>query len=120
MPTVMRRPTEVWGSRDCRPAARFAGPLARLHAALLHARAIGRDSARDSPFLPIDLVPRPAAAALQKSGATIAVARCGGRTHPVFCLCRQVVPPALEQTILSGEPLRFERWIRAQHHVEVD
>ena len=34
-------------------------------------------------------------------------------------LCRQVVLPALEQTILSGE-LRFERWIRAQHHVEVD
>ena len=97
----------------------FAGPLAGLHAALAHARApLVATAPCDSPLLPIDLVPR-LATALQKSGATIAVARCGGRTHPVFCLCRQVVLPALEQTILSGE-LRFERWIRAQHHVEVD
>ena len=97
----------------------FAGPLAGLHAALAHARQpLVATAPCDSPFLPIDLVQR-LAAALQKSGATIAVARCGGRSHPVFCLCRRVVLPALEQTILNGE-LRFERWIRAQHHIDVD
>ncbi len=97
----------------------FAGPLAGLHAALAHARhPLVATAPCDSPFLPTDLVAR-LAAALHKSGATIAFARCNGRSHPVFCLCRRVVLPALEQTILNGE-LRFERWIRAQHHVDVD
>lgn len=102
---------------DCLPG--FAGPLAGLHAALAHARhPLVATVPCDSPFLPTDLVER-LGTALHRAGATIAVARCDGRTHPVFCLCRREVLPALEQTILRNE-LRFERWIRAQHFVEVD
>lgn len=97
----------------------FAGPLAGLHAALANARhPLVATVPCDSPFLPTDLVER-LGSALHRSGATIAVARCDGRTHPVFCLCRRDVLPALEQTILRNE-LRFERWIHAQHFVEVD
>jgi molybdenum cofactor guanylyltransferase len=102
---------------DCLPG--FAGPLAGLHAALAHARhPLVATVPCDSPFLPTDLVER-LGAALHRADATIAVARCDGRTHPVFCLCRREVLPALEQAILRNE-LRFERWIRAQHFVEVD
>lgn len=97
----------------------FAGPLAGLHTALAHARhPLVATVPCDSPFLPSDLVSR-LSAALSSAGATIAVARSAGRIHPVFCLCRRVVLPALQLTIERGE-LRFERWIRAQHHVEVD
>lgn len=96
----------------------YAGPLAGLHAALAQAaHPLIATAPCDSPFLPVDLVDR-LAAGLIRAGATIAVARCGERTHPVFCLCRREVLPALERTILNGE-LRFERWIRAQHYVEV-
>lgn len=97
----------------------FAGPLAGLHAALAHARhPLVATVPCDSPFFPTDLVSR-LFAALSSAGATIAVARCAGRTHPVFCLCRRIVLPALQRAIERDE-LRFERWIRAQHHVEVD
>lgn len=97
----------------------FAGPLAGLHTALTHAgNALVATVPCDSPFLPVDLVTR-LAVALREARATIAIARAGGRTHPVFCLCRKIALPALEQAILREE-LRFERWVRAQHHVEVD
>lgn len=97
----------------------FAGPLAGLHTALAHAgSALVATVPCDSPFLPADLVAR-LAVALKKTGATIAIARAGGRTHPVFCLCQKIALPALEQAILREE-LRFERWVRAQRYVEVD
>ncbi len=97
----------------------FAGPLAGLHTALAHARhPLVATVPCDSPFLPNDLVSR-LSAALSSAGATIAVARSAGRIHPVFCLCRRVVLPALHLAIERSE-LRFERWIRAQHYVEVD
>ena len=95
------RNEEAYGSlgfpSDCRPAARFCGPAGGLHAALAHARApLVATAPCDSPLLPIDLVPP--RRGLAETGATIAVALW--QPHPpVFCLCRQVVLPALEQTI---------------------
>jgi molybdopterin-guanine dinucleotide biosynthesis protein A len=97
----------------------FAGPLAGLHTALAHARhPLVATVPCDSPFLPTDLVAR-MSTALVSCGATIAVVRSAGRLHPVFCLCRRAVLPGLQLAIERGE-LGFERWIRAQHHVEVD
>ncbi|MBW7902957.1 MAG: molybdenum cofactor guanylyltransferase [Rhodocyclaceae bacterium] len=99
--------------------AGYAGPLAGLHAALTHAaRPLLATVPCDSPFLPADLVAR-LAAGLDAAGATIAVARTGGRLHPVFCLCRRELLPGLADYLARGER-RFETWFRAQRAVEVD
>lgn len=99
--------------------AGYAGPLAGLHAALTHtARPLLATVPCDSPFLPADLVAR-LAAGLDAAGATIAVARTGGRPHPVFCLCRRELLPGLADYLARGER-RFETWFRAQAAVEVD
>lgn len=99
--------------------AGYAGPLAGLHAALTHAaRPLLATVPCDSPFLPADLVAR-LAAGLDAAGATIAVARTGGRPHPVFCLCRRELLPGLADYLARGER-RFETWFRAQRAVEVD
>lgn len=80
----------------------FAGPLAGLHRALTEAR---HDRVAtvpcDSPFLPLDLVPR-LTAALEAHGADLAVARTGDQPHPVFCLCRKGVLPALTAFLAAG------------------
>jgi molybdopterin-guanine dinucleotide biosynthesis protein A len=66
----------------------FAGPLAGIlaaldHAATMHPDVIGVVSiAADTPFLPGDLVAR-LLAARDDSGAELACAQSGGRTHPV-------------------------------------
>lgn len=99
--------------------AGYAGPLAGLHAALTHAaRPLLATVPCDSPFLPADLVAR-LAAGLDAAGASIAVARTGGRPHPVFCLCRRELLPGLADYLARGER-RFETWFRAQRAVEVD
>jgi molybdopterin-guanine dinucleotide biosynthesis protein A len=69
----------------------FAGPLAGVlagldwtaahHPELSHVASV----ATDAPFLPQDLVSR-LAAALAETGAELACAASGGRTHPVFGL----------------------------------
>lgn len=97
----------------------YAGPLAGLHAALSRTtRPLLATAPCDSPFLPADLVAR-LAAGLAAGGAEIAVARAGGRTHPVFCLCRRELLPGLDDYLARGER-RFENWFRAQASVEVD
>ncbi|MDD3484877.1 molybdenum cofactor guanylyltransferase MobA [Azovibrio restrictus] len=79
------------------------GPLAGLHAALSQIRTSLLVSVPcDSPFLPSDLVSR-LFLALQQSGSDLAVARCGERSHPVFCLCRRELLPGLEDFLLRGE-----------------
>ena len=67
----------------------FAGPLAGLHAALSVANTpLVLTAPCDSPGLPLDLVSR-LDSALQASHANLAIAKAGGRLHPVFCLCRR-------------------------------
>ncbi|WP_084513557.1 molybdenum cofactor guanylyltransferase MobA [Azovibrio restrictus] len=79
------------------------GPLAGLHAALSQIRTPLLVSVPcDSPFLPPDLVSR-LFLALQQEGSDLAVARCGERSHPVFCLCRRELLPGLEDFLLRGE-----------------
>jgi len=96
----------------------YAGPLAGLHTALSIARhPLLATAPCDSPFLPADLVSR-LHEALQTAGATIAVARTGDRSHPVFCLCRRELLAGLTDYLNRGER-RFETWFRAQNAVEV-
>jgi molybdopterin-guanine dinucleotide biosynthesis protein A len=96
----------------------FAGPLAGLHAALSVARhPLVATAPCDSPFLPTDLVAR-LHAALDDSGADLAVARSLGRVQPVFCLCRRTALPALSAHLAAGGR-RIERWFCSLPLVEV-
>lgn len=96
----------------------FAGPLAGLHAALSVARhPLLATTPCDSPFLPIDLVAR-LRAALDESGAELAVARSLGRVQPVFCLCRRSALPALSAHLAAGGR-RVERWFCSLPLIEV-
>jgi molybdopterin-guanine dinucleotide biosynthesis protein A len=96
----------------------FAGPLAGLHAALSVARhPLVATVPCDSPFLPNDLVAR-LRAALDASGAELAVARCLGRVQPVFCLCRRTALPALSDHLAAGGR-RIGRWLNSLPLIEV-
>ncbi len=80
----------------------FAGPLAGLHAALIASTTEWVVIAPcDSPYLPLDLVAR-LGAALEDGGAPLAIARTEDRLHPVFCLCRKSLAPALESYLMAG------------------
>lgn len=97
----------------------FAGPLAGLHAALCAASTpLVVTAPCDSPFLPPDLVGR-LRAALVAAGAGLAIVRSGERLHPVFCLCRRELRPALEVCLASGER-RFMAWAGLAGAVEAD
>lgn len=98
--------------------AGFAGPLAGLHAGLARARhALVATSPCDTPLLPPDLVSR-LYAALLADDAEIAVATAGGRIHPVFCLCRRALLPALEAYLAAGGR-KVDGWQRSRRRVEV-
>lgn len=80
----------------------LAGPLAGLHAGLRAARHPWVLTAPcDSPRLPADLAERLLEAAV-RAGADLAVARAGGRTHPVFSLCRRALLPQLAAFLEAG------------------
>ena len=85
------------------------GPLAGLLAALCWARenhfAWVASVAVDTPFFPLDLVSRLAEAA---SDRDMAVARSGGRLHPVFGLWRTTLASDLARFIKDGS--------RSAHH----
>jgi len=96
----------------------FAGPLAGLYTALVHARyPLVAAVPCDSPFLPGDLVMR-LYQALQDHNAEIAVVSAGGRLHPVFCLCRREIASELKSFIASGGR-RFMQWHAARKGIEV-
>lgn len=96
----------------------FAGPLAGLHAALVAAtHDLVAVVPCDSPGLPDDLVAR-LRDGLVQAAADIAVARCGDRVHPVFCLARRSLAPALEAYLASGER-RVGAWLAIVRSVEV-
>jgi molybdopterin-guanine dinucleotide biosynthesis protein A len=97
----------------------FAGPLAGLQAAFRATSAELLAAAPcDSPFLPLDLVAR-LRDGLRSSGAQVAVARAQGRTHPIFCLCRQSVQASLDDALAAGQR-RLEAWCRSLPLVEVE
>lgn len=97
----------------------FAGPLAGLHAALAASQtSLVVTAPCDSPFLPADLVGR-LRAALLDAGGNIAIARAAGRLHPVFCLCRTALRPALASYLADGGR-RVAQWCAGMGAIEVD
>jgi molybdopterin-guanine dinucleotide biosynthesis protein A len=97
----------------------FAGPLAGLHAGLLHAQhPLVATVPCDAPFLPLDLVDRLHAALLEQH-ADIAIARTHTRIQPVFSLCRSLLLPNLS-TFLSSGGRKVEAWHAGLNKVEVD
>jgi len=96
----------------------FAGPLAGLHAGLARAtREFAATVPCDSPFLPLDLVPR-LAAAMAAREAQLAVARTFDQPHPVFCLVRRNVLPHLA-AFLEGGGRKIDAWYATLAVVEV-
>jgi molybdopterin-guanine dinucleotide biosynthesis protein A len=84
-----------------------SGPLAGLLAAIRWARTNApacsaiATAAADTPFLPLDLVPRLAQAS--PSAATVALARSAGRVHPVFGLWPVALEEDLSAFLAAGE-----------------
>lgn len=102
----------------------FAGPLAGLHAGLSQARTPWVATVPcDSPFLPLDLVAR-LAAAVEATGtgserAQLAVARTGTQAHPVFALVDRALLPDLQQFLSAGRR-KIDAWYAPLRVVEVD
>lgn len=97
----------------------FAGPLAGLHAALSQAQSEWVVTAPcDSPYLPPDLVSRLHSALLTQR-SDVAIARSGGRVHPVFCLCRTALRNDLRDFLESGGRKVMD-WCARQGAIEVD
>ena len=93
------------------------GPLAGIAAAALWARRHRPDLDRvasiavDNPLLPVDLVPRLAAALAAAPSAGCAVAASGGRVHPVAALHPIDVVDELLPGLASGDIRRLMTWI---------
>ena len=100
----------------------FAGPLAGLHAGMSAARTrYVLTVPCDSPFLPLDLAGRLAAAleAAEGGPAQLAVARTGDQPHPVFALVERALLGDLEAFLASGRR-KIDAWYAPLRVVEVD
>ena len=96
----------------------FAGPLAGLHIGMTHAaHPLVATTPCDSPFLPLDLIAR-LAAAMQKEDADLAVAKTFDQPHPVFCLVKTSLSPHLQAFLESGQR-KIDKWYATLHVVEV-
>ena len=96
----------------------FAGPLAGLHAGMTNAsHPLVATAPCDSPFLPLDLVAR-LAAAMQRENADLAVAKTFDQPHPVFCLVRTNLAPHLQAFLESGQR-KIDKWYATLSVVEV-
>jgi molybdenum cofactor guanylyltransferase len=96
----------------------FAGPLAGLHAGLMHAEhPLVATVPCDSPFLPFDLVSR-LSESLESEKADLAVARTHDQPHPVFALVRRSVLPHLAR-FLGGGGRKIDAWYASLKNVEV-
>jgi len=94
----------------------FAGPLVGMLAGLRQSRMPWVAFVPcDAPALPSDLV---AALARASAGARAAVASCGGRHQPVFCLLPTSLAAQLGATLDGGER-RPREFLRAVDAVEV-
>lgn len=99
--------------------AGFAGPLAGLHAGLRATATRWLVTAPcDSPFLPVDLVER-LAAAIRAEGVRVAVARTGTQVHPVFMMVERAALAGLEAFLAEGHR-KAEAWYATQPFAEVD
>jgi molybdopterin-guanine dinucleotide biosynthesis protein A len=93
----------------------FAGPLAGVLAALdwtaaeRPAIAFVASVAGDCPFLPTDLVAR-LRAAREESGAELAVAASGGRTHPVIGLWPVALRDELRRALIVEGCRKVDAW----------
>jgi molybdopterin-guanine dinucleotide biosynthesis protein A len=96
----------------------YAGPLAGLQAGLTCCTTpILACVPCDTPFLPLDLVPR-LHAALLAHDAELAVATVAGRAQPAFMLCRRTVLPGLTDFLQRGGR-RIGEWQQQCRSVEV-
>lgn len=96
----------------------LAGVLAGMRwAAALHADAV-LSAPVDTPFLPLDLVPRLAAAVAGVPGARVAVAASGGQEHPPVALWDVALADTLEGALHAGER-RVRAWAHARGAVVV-
>jgi molybdopterin-guanine dinucleotide biosynthesis protein A len=99
--------------------ADFAGPLAGMQLGLKYANSNYVLTAPcDSPLLPLDLASRLQAALIQHH-ADIAIVSSDGNTHPVFCLCKKSVLPALNDYLNHGGR-KVSAWQQSLNHVYVD
>jgi len=99
--------------------ADFAGPLAGMQLGLKHAGSEYLLTVPcDSPLLPLDLSARLQAALIQHH-ADIAIASSNGHTHPVFCLCKKSVLPALNDYLSHGGR-KVGEWQQRLNHTYVD
>jgi molybdopterin-guanine dinucleotide biosynthesis protein A len=101
----------------------FAGPLAGILTGLEWAVASTPckavvTAAGDTPFLPLDLVDRLAAAAGRSPGS-IAVASSAGRLHPTFALWPTDCRDALRHFLVDEDSRRVLTFIERHGHVEV-
>ncbi|QND60433.1 molybdenum cofactor guanylyltransferase MobA [Mesorhizobium huakuii] len=102
----------------------FAGPLAGILTGLEWAAAgtpckAVVTAAGDTPFLPLDLVERLAAAAGEHPGS-IAVALSAGRRHPTFALWPIDCRDALRHFLVDEDNRRVSAFIERHGHVEVE
>lgn len=96
----------------------FAGPLAGLHTGMANAaHPLIVTAPCDSPFLPVDLVPR-LLAGMQQAGADLAVAKTFDQPHPVFCLTRTDLAAHLHEFLASGQR-KIDKWYASLKVVEV-
>jgi molybdenum cofactor guanylyltransferase len=117
------RNPEVWREFGCPVVADqiegYAGPLAGVHAGLVACTTPLLVTAPcDSPFMPMDLVSR-LAAAQKQDGADLAVVRSSDGLQPVFSLMRREVLGSLE-TFLHDGGRKIDRWFEALHVLVVD
>ncbi|HVK55062.1 MAG TPA: molybdenum cofactor guanylyltransferase MobA [Burkholderiales bacterium] len=97
----------------------FAGPLAGVERGLSQAaHPLVAIAPCDSPFLPLDLVAR-LAAALVDNAAQLAVAKTFSQAHPVFCLCHASLAPHLRQYLAAGNR-KFDKWYATLKIAEVN
>ena len=100
----------------------YAGPLAGIHAALLHTDTPYLLSVPcDSPLLPNDLVARLSAAMSErKADAAVAMTSDGKQwqRHPVFLLLKSDLQCSLEQ-YLNGGKRKVDDWLASLNCVDV-
>lgn len=95
------------------------GPLAGLHAGLVHARHSWVLAVPcDSPNVPSDLAER-LTEAVRNTDAEIAVASAGGRVHPVFCLVSSALAEPLRNYLVRGGRAVMG-WIETRRFVVVE
>lgn len=102
----------------------FAGPLAGILTGLEWAAAgtpckTVVTAAGDTPFLPLDLVDRLAAAAGEHPGS-IAVTSSAGRRHPTFALWPTGCRDALRHFLVDEDNRQVSTFIERHGHVEVE